>query len=73
MFTIERLKYRELKQPRKKYNVKELYLFGSAVSSELSEDSDLDFVDLFDRQRYGGALSNLWDLNSIWSKFLIVR
>jgi predicted nucleotidyltransferase len=55
MLTLEDIKSKELKLLCEKYNVKELYLFGSAVSGGLSEDSDLDFVVHFDRQGYEGA------------------
>ncbi len=55
MLTIKDIKSEELSLLCKKYNVKELYLFGSAVSGELSEGSDLDFIVRFDRQGYEGA------------------
>jgi predicted nucleotidyltransferase len=38
-----------------KVQCEKLYLFGSAVTGGLSEDSDLDFIVHFDRQGYEGA------------------
>ena len=49
------LKREQLQQLCKKFNVKELYLFGSATTDNFSEDSDLDFLVKFDRQDYEGA------------------
>lgn len=51
----EDLKTEQLHKLCKKFNVKELYLFGSAVSEDFSDDSDLDFIVKFDRQGYEGA------------------
>ena len=34
----------------KKYHVKTLYVFGSALRNDFSEDSDVDFLVLFDRE-----------------------
>lgn len=55
------LKTEQLQQLCKKFNVKELYLFGSAVSGNLTEDSDLDFIVKFDRQGYEGAFDQFID------------
>lgn len=55
------LKREQLQQLCKKFNVKELYLFGSAVSGDLTEDSDLDFIVKFDRQGYEGAFDQFID------------
>lgn len=55
------LKTEQLQQLCKKFNVKELYLFGSAVSGDLTEDSDLDFIVKFDRQGYEGAFDQFID------------
>lgn len=55
MATKVDLKTEQLQQLCKKYNVKELYLFGSATTDEFSEDSDLDFIVKFDRQGFEGA------------------
>ncbi len=52
---------KELEKICKKYNVKELYLFGSAVSGDLSDDSDLDFIVEFDRQDYEEAFDQFMD------------
>ena len=41
--------------------MKDLYLFGSAASGNLSEDSDLDFIVQFDRQGYEGAFDQFLD------------
>lgn len=45
----------------RKFQVKELYLFGSAASGNLSESSDLDFIVWFDRQSYEGAFDQFMD------------
>lgn len=55
------LKTEQLQQLCKKFNVKELYLFGSAVLGDLTEDSDLDFIVKFDRQGYEGAFDQFID------------
>ena len=46
---------KELEELCKKFKVKELYLFGSAVAGNLSQKSDLDFLVSFDRKGYEGA------------------
>jgi predicted nucleotidyltransferase len=55
MATEVDLKTEQLHMLCKKYNVKELYLFGSATTGEFSENSDLDFIVKFDRQGFEGA------------------
>lgn len=55
MLTLKNINSKELQLLCKKYSVKELYIFGSAVSGKLSDDSDLDFIVRFDRQGYEGA------------------
>lgn len=37
------------------FEVKELYLFGSAASANITADSNLDFVVNFDRVGYAGV------------------
>ena len=61
MATKVDLKTEQLKQLCKKYNVKELYLFGSATTDNFSEDSDLDFIVKFDRQGFEGAFDQFID------------
>ena len=55
MATTVDLKKEQLQQLCKNYNVKELYLFGSATTDDFSEDSDLDFIVKFDRKGFEGA------------------
>jgi len=55
------LKREQLQQLCRKFNVKELYLFGSATTDNFSEDSDLDFLVKFDRQGYEGAFDQFID------------
>jgi predicted nucleotidyltransferase len=55
------LKTEQLQQLCKKYNVKELYLFGSATTDNFSEVSDLDFIVKFDRQGFEGAFDQFID------------
>ena len=43
------------------FQVRELYLFGSAASGNLSENSDLDFIVQFSRQGYVGAFDQFMD------------
>lgn len=45
----------------KKYDVKELYLFGSATTENFSGDSDLDFIVKFSRQGFEGAFDQYID------------
>lgn len=55
------LKTEELQQLCKKYNVKELYLFGSATTDNFTKDSDLDFIVKFDRRGFEGAFDQFID------------
>ena len=55
------LKTDQLHQLCKQFNVKELYLFGSATSNDFSKDSDLDFIVKFDRQGFEGAFDQFID------------
>jgi len=55
------LKTEQLQQLCKKFNVKELYLFGSATTDDFSEDSDLDFIVKFDRSGFEGAFDQFID------------
>lgn len=54
-------KNEQLHQLCKKFNVKELYLFGSATTDDFSEGSDLDFIVKFDRQGFEGAFDQFID------------
>lgn len=48
----------------KKHHVKTLYVFGSALRNDFSEDSDVDFLVLFDRE----ILENPIDFgNNYWA------
>lgn len=51
----------ELRKICRDFNVKELYLFGSAATGNLSSDSDLDFLVNFDRKDYKGAFDQFMD------------
>ncbi|CAN5357749.1 nucleotidyltransferase family protein [soil metagenome] len=55
------LKKEQIQELCKKFNVKELYLFGSATTDDFSEDSDLDFIVKFDRQGFEGAFDQFID------------
>ena len=55
MATKVNLKTDQLQQLCKKFNVKELYLFGSATTDEFSADSDLDIIVKFNRRSFEGA------------------
>lgn len=52
---VSDLKTNELEQACKNYQVKELYVFGSIVPGEISQDSDLDFLVVFNRDGFEGA------------------
>jgi len=45
----------------KKYDVRKLYLFGSATTDDFSRDSDLDFIVKFNRQGFDGAFDQFID------------
>lgn len=49
------LKTEELKQACQDFQVKELYVFGSVVSGNFSQHSDLDFLVVFNRSGFEGA------------------
>ncbi len=55
------LKTEQLHELCKKFNVKELYLFGSATTEDFSEDSDLDFIVKFNRSGFEGAFDQFID------------
>lgn len=55
------LKTEQLQELCQKFNVKELYLFGSATTDNFSDDSDLDFIVKFDRQGFEGAFDQFTD------------
>ena len=55
------LKTKQLQQLCEKYNVKELYLFGSATTDDFSDDSDLDFMVKFNRRGFEGAFDQFID------------
>lgn len=55
MSTMSDIKTEQLHQLCKKFSVKELYLFGSAVSGNDTEKSDLDFIVKFKRKGFDGA------------------
>ncbi len=61
MATKVDLKREQLQQLCKKFNVKELYLFGSATTEDFSQNSDLDFLVEFDRRGYEGAFDQFID------------
>jgi predicted nucleotidyltransferase len=61
MATKVDLKTKELRKLCKKFNVKELYLFGSATTDEFSADSDLDFIVKFNRRGFEGAFAQFID------------
>ncbi|MFH5834221.1 nucleotidyltransferase family protein [Halalkalibaculum sp. DA384] len=61
MATKVDLKTEQLQQLCEQYNVKKLYLFGSATTDNFSEDSDLDFIVKFDRQGFEGAFDQFID------------
>ena len=52
---VSDLKNKELVQACKEFQVKKLYAFGSAVSGEVSPESDLDFLVDFERTGYAGS------------------
>lgn len=55
------LKNKELVKACKDFQVKELYAFGSVVSGEVSQKSDLDFLVEFDRIDYSGSFDQFMD------------
>ena len=55
------LKTKELQELCKKFNVKELYLFGSATTDDFPPGSDLDFIVKFNRQGFEGAFDQFID------------
>lgn len=58
---IENFKNNELTNLCKKHNVKELYIFGSAVTDRFTDDSDLDFLVRFNRTGFKGAFNQYMD------------
>lgn len=45
----------------KKHNVKELYLFGSAMTSNFAEQSDVDLAVVFSRAEITGSFDQYFD------------
>jgi predicted nucleotidyltransferase len=58
------LKNEQLKKLCEKFDVKELYLFGSATTSEFTDDSDLDFLVQFGRVNFEGAFDQFFDFKN---------
>lgn len=56
------LKTSKLEQACEEFQVKKLYVFGSAVTGAMSEKSDLDFLVEFDRNGYQGAFEQYMGL-----------
>jgi uncharacterized protein len=52
---VSDLRTSELEQSCKDFQVKELYVFGSVVTGQISLDSDLDFLVIFNRSGFEGA------------------
>lgn len=52
---VSDLKTSELEQACKNFQVKELYVFGSVVTGKVSQNSDLDFLVVFNRSGFEGA------------------
>ncbi len=48
----------------RKYNVKELSVFGSAVAGELDSQSDIDFAVVFARAGYVGSFDQYFDFKT---------
>jgi predicted nucleotidyltransferase len=61
MATKVNLRTEQLRKLCQKFDVKELYLFGSATTDDFSEESDLDFLVKFDRKGYEGAFNQFID------------
>ena len=53
--TVKNLRNHALQNACRLYSVKELYAFGSAVSDNFTEDSDIDFLVSFERNGTDGA------------------
>jgi predicted nucleotidyltransferase len=52
----------ELSQACKASHVKELYVFGSALTNAFGNESDIDFLVVFDRKSPNGAFDQFMDL-----------
>ncbi|HYX09681.1 MAG TPA: nucleotidyltransferase domain-containing protein [Bacteroidales bacterium] len=61
MVVASKFNTKELQKLCQKFKVKELYLFGSAASGNLTPDSDLDFIVNFERDGYAGAFDQFID------------
>lgn len=61
MSTTVSINTQALQELCKEFQVKELYLFGSAATGKLSDNSDLDFIVQFDRHGYEGAFDQFLD------------
>ncbi|MCC5914986.1 MAG: nucleotidyltransferase domain-containing protein [Balneolaceae bacterium] len=65
---ISELKTEELKQACVNYQVKELYVFGSAVTGQITQNSDLDFLVEFKRSGFEGAFDQYMGLKESLEK-----
>lgn len=61
MAVLPNFKTKELQKLCQEFQVKELYLFGSAVSGNFSDESDLDFIVNFNRRSYVRAFDQFID------------
>lgn len=53
-----------------KYNVKELYLFGSALRDDFGPTSDIDFAVIFARSGIAGSFDQYFDFKAELEKSL---
>lgn len=54
----------------RKYDVRELSVFGSAARSDFGPDSDVDFLVIFENDDYGPWMGKLTDLEADLSNLL---
>jgi len=61
MATKADFKTEKLQKLCSRFNIKELYLFGSATTDDFSKESDLDFIVKFDRSDFEVAFDQFID------------
>jgi predicted nucleotidyltransferase len=63
-------KIKQINELCRKYRVKELYLFGSALREDFGPDSDIDLGVVFSRNGVGGSFDQYFDFKTELERLL---
>ncbi|MFC2126058.1 nucleotidyltransferase family protein [Bacteroidota bacterium] len=60
----------KLSEVFKTHYIEKAYLFGSAASNNVTDESDIDFLVSFNEYPFDGYADNLWDMEDQLEKIL---